>query len=117
MSGVCGAQVTRGSIDYTTHCAKCHGALGKGKKNNPAIVGESALPLDPPPGAKLRTGQFRTAKDVLDFITANMPLHKGGKLKPAVYEAILAFDLKANGIDLGDKKLDPETAAQIKLHP
>jgi cytochrome c len=108
-------QATQGGKLFAKHCAKCHGDAGQGKKG-PAVVGKEALPLDPPATAKLRKGQFHTAQDVAAFVATNMPLKKGGSLSTDEYYAILAFDLKANGVDVTGKKIDPTTAAAIKLH-
>ena len=110
------AQVAQGEKLFAKHCAKCHGKSGEGSKKAPPIVGKEALPLDPPPGAKIRKSQFHTAQDVAEFISTKMPANKPGSLKPDEYYDILAFDLKANGVDVGDKKLDAASAAQIKLH-
>jgi cytochrome c len=108
-------QVAQGAKLYAKNCAKCHGDAGQGKKG-PAVVGKDALPLDPPATAKLRKTQFHTAQDVAAFVAANMPPKKGGSLTVDEYYAILAFDLKANGVDVTGKKIDPTTAAAIKLH-
>jgi cytochrome c len=111
-----GDQVAEGGKLFAKHCAKCHGKAGEGTKKAPPIVGQGALPLDPPPGAKLRKTQFHTAQDVAEFVSSKMPANKPGSLKPDEYYAILAFDLKANGVDVSNKKIDATTAAQIKLH-
>jgi S-disulfanyl-L-cysteine oxidoreductase SoxD len=108
-------QAAEGAKLYAEHCAKCHGDAGQGKKG-PPLVGKAALPLAPPPKAKLRKTQFHTAQDLAAFVAANMPPKKGGSLTVDEYYAILAFDLKANGVDVSGKKIDPTTAAQIKLH-
>ena len=76
---------------------------------------KGALPLDPPPTAKYRKSQFKTVADIADFVVKNMPPNKGGSLSTEEYLAILAFDLKANGIDLGDKKLDLPLAATLTV--
>ncbi len=110
-------QATRGQELYAQNCAACHGDHGEGSKDVPAVVGKAALPLDPPPGAKVRRSQFHTAKDVFDFVKANMPPKKGGSLTDEQYAAILAFDLKANGVDLGGKQVDAASASSIVLHP
>ena len=110
-------QVAQGAPLYVVHCAKCHGPAGEGIGKAPAVVGENALPLDPPPGAQHRTGQFRTARDVLDFIRANMPADKPGSLSETQYADILAFDLKLNGIDLHHERVNEENAANFVLHP
>jgi predicted RecA/RadA family phage recombinase len=72
------------------------------------------LPLDPPPGAKVRTEQFVTVGDVASFAVANMPAGNAGSLSTEEYLAVLAFDLKANGITL-DEPLDLETAEKLTI--
>jgi hypothetical protein len=72
--------------------------------------------LDPPAKAQYRKTQFHTAKDVFDFVGANMP-PKGPKPTLDQYLSILAFDLKANGVDLTGKSITPDGLAAIVLHP
>jgi mono/diheme cytochrome c family protein len=109
-------QVTLGQALYTTNCAQCHGASGEGT-DAPRLVGldKGALPLEPPPGAKFRKTQFKTVMDVADFVVANMPPNKAGTLSTEEYFSVLAFDLKANGIDLGEKKLDAGLAKTLVI--
>jgi mono/diheme cytochrome c family protein len=109
-------QVALGQQLYAANCAGCHGDNGQNGKA-PHLVGlqSGALPLDPPAGAKYRTGQFKTVADVANFVVANMPPKKAGSLSEEQYFSILAFDLKANGIDLGDKKLDAPLAATLDI--
>ncbi len=109
-------QAAEGQKLYAKHCATCHGDAGQGTKKAPPVVGKEALPLDPRPGQKLRKTQFHTAQDVAEFVATKMPANRPGSLKPDEYYDILAFDLKANGIDVAKQKIDPTTAAQIKLH-
>jgi cytochrome c len=109
-------QADDGGKLYAKHCARCHGDAGQGSKKAPPVVGKDALPLDPPKGAKVRTTQFHTAQDVAAFVATKMPANKPGSLQADEYYAILAFDLKANGVDVSGKKIDPTSAAQIKLH-
>ncbi|HEY2747272.1 MAG TPA: c-type cytochrome [Polyangia bacterium] len=111
-----GDQAAEGGKLFGKHCAKCHGKAGEGTKKAPPVVGKEALPLDPPSGAKVRTTQFHTAQDVAQFVATKMPANKPGSLTADQYYAILAFDLKANGVDVSNKKIDPTTAAEIKLH-
>jgi cytochrome c5 len=112
------AQATEGQRLYAANCASCHGAGGEGGKA-PRLVGVSqgALPLDPPGTAKFRKAQFRTAADIAGFVVKAMPPGDAGKLTEDQYWAILAFDLKANGVDLGQKHLDGTTAASVVIHP
>ena len=88
-----GNQVNMGKQLYAQSCASCHGAQGQGTAKAPAVVGASALPLNPPAAARTRKQKFHTAADVLDFIKKNMPLNAPGSLTDEQYAAILAFDL------------------------
>jgi mono/diheme cytochrome c family protein len=111
------AQADAGGPLYGQFCAKCHGDAGQGTDQGPPVVGASALPLDPRPTAKYRKTQFHTAKDVFDFVGPNMP-PKGPKPTLDQYLAILAFDLKANGVDLSGKPpLTPDNLSAIVIHP
>jgi len=44
-----------------------------------------------------------------------MPGDSPGSLSEDQYWSVLAFDLKANGIDLGDKKLDGALAVTLTI--
>jgi cytochrome c len=109
------AEITEGGTLYAANCAKCHGPTGAGTDEVPAVVGDNALPLDPGPKSKIRKAQFVTAKDVFDFIKTSMPQDNPGSLSDNQYYAIVAFDLKLNGVDLQGKMVDPTTAPTIRL--
>jgi hypothetical protein len=111
------AQAERGQMLYEEHCAGCHGASGEGTQQAPRLVGlaQGALPLDPRPGQRIRKTEFRTVADVADFVTKYMPLDTPGSLPAQDYWDILAFDLKANGLDLGEIPLDANVAANLHL--
>jgi cytochrome c len=109
-------QVARGAKLYGEHCAKCHGDAGQGTDKGPAVVGKGALPKDPPADRKFRKTQFRTAADVFDFVAKAMPAKNPEKVSATDKAAILAFDLKANGVKL-DKVVTREVAEKIVLHP
>jgi S-disulfanyl-L-cysteine oxidoreductase SoxD len=111
-----GEQVLHGETLFSMHCAECHGDAGQGAKG-PRVVGlaQGALPLNPPPGAKKRTTQVVTVADVANFVVKNMPGDAPGSLTTEQYLAILAFDLKANGIDLGMEKLTMAKAQQLTI--
>lgn len=98
-----GAQKTAGATLFEKHCAKCHGPLGKGKDDAPAVVGEGAL------------ARFTTAQQLFEFVSTEMPKDGPGTLEAGQYWAILAFDLTANGIDV-DGPLGPDNAASYVLH-
>ncbi len=110
-------QAQAGAALYGQHCAKCHGDSGEGTDKAPRVVGldQGALPLDPPAERKKRTMQFKTVADVAKFAVQNMPPKTPGVLPEADYWRILAFDLKANGIDLGDKHLDMPLAETLEI--
>ncbi len=111
------AQAEAGGPLYGQFCAKCHGDAGQGTDQGPPVVGSGALPLDPRSTAKFRKTQFHTAKDVFDFVGPNMP-PKGPKPTLDQYLSILAFDLKANGVDLSGKPaLTPDNLSAIVIHP
>ena len=113
------SQATAGGKLYADHCATCHGDSGEGIQGGaPAVVGKDALPLDPPAGAKYRKATFHTARDVYDFVKANMPAKAPGSLSQDQYLAIIAFDLGANGVDLTSKPpLTPDSLSAVVLHP
>ncbi|MDC0666529.1 c-type cytochrome [Nannocystis radixulma] len=96
-------QKLAGGTLFEKHCAKCHGALGKGTDKAPAVVGEEAL------------SRFNTAQEVFEFISNEMPKDKPGSLKEGEYWAIIAFDLKANGVD-ADETVGPQNASTFLLH-
>ena len=110
------AQVALGAEVYADNCAECHGASGEGTDTAPRLVGldEGALPLDPPESRKVRKEQFVTVADVANFVVMNMPANKPGSLSTKNYLAVLAFDLKANGITL-KQPLDLDLAETLTI--
>ncbi len=114
--GAFAAQAKAGAELYGKYCGGCHGAHGNDGKAPPVVgLNAGALPLAPPPKAKMRKVQFKTVADVADFVAKTMPPKAPGSLSADDYYAIMAFDLQANGIDLGDKKLDPSLAATLEI--
>jgi len=109
-------QVALGQTLYGEKCAGCHGDAGEGTEHGPRVVGlaEGALPLDPPAERKVRKTQFKTVADVATFAVQNMPPKKPGSLQEYEYWSILAFDLKANGIEL-PQKLDAALAPTLEI--
>jgi cytochrome c len=115
-------QAARGQMLFTQQCAECHGAAGEGGKTKtgkavPKLVGLStgALPEAPPPGSKMRKTPFKTVGDVATFVQKSMPMDNPGSLSMQQVYDVLAFDLKANGIDLKDKQLDAQNAATMDI--
>lgn len=109
-------QAVKGAALFEGNCARCHGVLGAGTQKGPRLVGlkDGALPLDPPAERKKRTMQFRTMADVARFVIKNMPGDEPGTMAEDDYFRILAFDLRANGIDL-DKHFDMGLAETIVI--
>ncbi len=96
-------------------CASCHGDNGEGNPKNPAVIGEKALPEQAPKTSKLRKGvAFKTAKDVVDFVKAKMPIKAPGTLTDDEAAAVTAWMLSETKVAI-DKKLDATNAAAIKL--
>ena len=110
-------QAKAGAALYTEHCSECHGNAGQGSEKAPRVVGlaAGALPLEAPADRKHRKEQFKTVMDVAGFAVKNMPPTEPGSLKEEDYWRILAFDLQANGVDLGDKHLDAELAKTLTI--
>lgn len=110
-------QALKGAALYTQHCAKCHGVLGEGTKKAPRVVDmdKGALSLNPPPAAEKRTMQFVTVADVAKFVVTNMPGKDPGKLSEDDYFRILAFDLKANMVKVGNEHLDMARAETLTI--
>lgn len=113
-----GEQAKAGQALYGEHCAGCHGDGGEGTAKAPRVVGmaQGALPLDPPATAKGRKTQFHTAADVAGFVVANMPPGGDSELSESGYWSIMAFDLKANGVELAHP-IDASNASEVVLHP
>jgi len=109
------SEIVEGEPVYVANCAKCHGPAGRGDDHTPALAGDHALPLKPGPKSKIRTNDFVTAQDVFAFMKTNMPKDNPGSLSDDQYYAVLAFDLKINGLDLKGAKVDPTTVATIRL--
>jgi cytochrome c len=109
-------QAALGQRLYGDNCAGCHGASGEGMGEAPRVVSldEGALPLEPPPSAMLREAEFETVADVAEFVVENMPPGKAGSLSTEEYLAVLAFDLKANGITL-EQELDLQLAESLTI--
>jgi cytochrome c len=111
------ALIAKGGQLYGEHCAKCHGDAGQGTSKAPPVVGvdKGALPLDPRPDSK-RDVQFHTAADVGGWVAKHMPADKPGSLQLDDYVAILAFDLHANGVELGAEPFTLDRAATFTIH-
>jgi mono/diheme cytochrome c family protein len=104
------AQLREGAGLYAANCAQCHGASGQGGNGKPALIGAGALPTNPPAGARVRTGAFRTAMDIGLFIKNNMP--PGSHTAPAIVGPVLAYLLASNGVT-PSQPVNPSSAGSI----
>lgn len=96
-------------------CASCHGDNGAGNPKNPPVIGPNAFPEQAPAISKLRKGiAFKTAKDVLDFVKAKMPLKQPGTLSDEEAAAVTSWMLSESKINI-TAKLDASNAASINL--
>ena len=97
-------------------CATCHGDNGEGNPKNPPVIGEKAFPEKPLATAKLRKSvTFKTAKDVLDFIKAKMPIKSPGTLTDEEAAAVTSWMLSESKVNV-TAKLDASNAASVNLH-
>jgi hypothetical protein len=129
-----------GALLFAKECAPCHGQRGESAGNAPFILGEGALPEYPrernitanpaagdpaalrlearsrPLGAPWRD-PFRTAQDLYNYVSRNMPLPEkmAGTLKPEEYWAILNFMLVAHGVSVPESGVNRENAKTVKL--
>jgi hypothetical protein len=96
-------QVAAGKALYAQRCSRCHGTAGEGR-SGARLVGldEGAL------------ASFGTARDVADFVLANMPPGAGGSLSQADGYSIVGFLVRENGLD-SETALDPAAAQRIRL--
>ena len=104
------SQAQQGAALYAQACARCHGAAGEGSPQAPALIGRGAMPTNPPPSRRLRTGTFTTAKDIGMFVKDRMP--PGSHTPPDQTAAILTYLLQSNGVPT-NAAMDPTVAASI----
>lgn len=96
-------------------CASCHGDHGEGNPKNPPVIGDAAYPEQAPAISKLRKGiAFHTAKDVLDFVKAKMPLKSPGTLTDSEAAAVTSWMLSESKVAI-DRPLDASNAATFTL--
>jgi cytochrome c len=96
-------------------CDSCHGDNGEGNPKNPPVIGDKAFPEQPLKTAKLRKGvTFKTAKDVMDFVKAKMPLKSPNTLTDDEAAAVTAWLLSESKVNI-TQKLDASNAANVSL--
>ena len=94
-------QAAAGGAYFGQRCATCHGARGEGR-SAPRLVGLEQGAL----------GSFESAREVADFVLANMPPSGRGTVTQDDAYDVVAFLLRENGID-AKEALDPVVAQRI----
>lgn len=98
------AQAERGSAAFARSCGGCH-TLG--------TQGRSPLAGD----VFWKSFSQKTAADLLEFVSVNMPNGAPASLNAATYADIVAAMLKANGLPAGAGELGATTVAGVQIVP
>jgi len=98
------AQAARGLIAFGPDCAGCHALAAEGKA---PLAGE----------AFWKSFAQKTAGDLLEFTSANMPNGTPGSLSESTYQDIVALILKSNGFPAGTTELERNTIAGVQIVP
>lgn len=132
--------VPAGAALFQQRCAGCHGERGESRTGAPPVLGEGALPeyprardlnTDPasgdpealklqaqsrPQGAPWRD-PFRTAQNLYDFVSANMPPseQQRAQISASDYWAIINFMLLAHGVPVPPGGVTEANAGSVKL--
>lgn len=115
-------QARGGTTVYKHQCERCHGVNLEGKDDSfrglraPKLTGPGALPCKPRSYQKLRQHDFKTLKDVYDFVSATMPADQPASLSSAEYWNVLAFVLLKNGTAPDNNRLDAGSSKHVVLH-
>ncbi len=79
------------------------------------MIGAKDYPEAAPAAAKLRKGiAFKTAKDVMDFVKAKMPIKTPNTLTDEEAAAVTSWMLSESKVNI-TKKLDATNAASVNL--
>jgi len=98
------AQATRGTTAFGQSCAGCHALAAEGKS---PLVG----------GPFWKSFAQKTAGDLLEYVSTNMPNGTPGSLSESTYRDIVAVILKSNGFPAGTTKLARNTIAGVQIIP
>jgi mono/diheme cytochrome c family protein len=102
--GFTAEQATAGETAFNSNCAQCHGRQLEGP-DAPALAGPDVM------------ANWDTAGGLFDFIHVAMPPSAPGQLGDETYLNIIAYIMKFNGAQPGDKPLttDPDLLASVSL--
>jgi len=103
------AQATRGKDDYEYNCGSCHihDLSGDTIKDVPPLAGPEFL----------ETWSGKTVKELVEYISTNMPQGSPGSLPPNTVADIAAYVLKVNQFPAGSEALSadsPKSAGTIE---
>jgi len=100
-------QAQRGSWQFASHCAPCHGATLAGTGAVPALAGPTFL----------YNWDGLALKALFDRIHVTMPMDNPGSLSPQTATDITAFILSVNQIPAGNTKLsdDAQTLKNLRF--
>ena len=102
-------QATRGKEEYEYNCGNCHihDLSGDSIKDVPALAGADFL----------AQWSGKTVKELLDYMTTNMPQDSRGSLGAKTYADIAAYVLKSNQFPAGSAALgsDPDRLAKAVI--
>lgn len=98
-----GQLAERGEAVYSTRCAKCHGVKGEGATCPPVIGDNAAL------------AKYRTAGELLTYLSSSMPFDAPGSLSSEEYSQALAYLLLQNHLAAGRTVFTPDSMSSIRL--
>ncbi|MEO8099025.1 MAG: cytochrome c [Acidobacteriota bacterium] len=96
------AQAARGTTAFGASCARCHGLTAEGRS---PLVGD----------AFWKSFAQKTAGELLEYVSGNMPNGAPGSLSPPSYADIVALLLKSNGFPAGSTELGVNTIAGVQI--
>ena len=98
------AQADRGTMAFGRSCSGCHVLAPEGRA---PLVGDSFW----------KSFAQKTAGELLEYVSANMPNGSPGSLSASTYSDIVAVMLKSNGFPAGTAELGPITIADVQIIP
>lgn len=104
--GVYACQAAAGQDLYPSTCPRCHGSdlYGDGFET-PALIGSDFQ----------RWWADRTLGDLFEFVSTNMPKSNPGVFDDQTYLDLIAYILRMNGYDVGNKELVPDRQALAEI--
>jgi mono/diheme cytochrome c family protein len=103
-----GGQTAGGLADsgrgvYSSQCAGCHGASGRGG-TGPTLIGSGQA-----------LAKYNTAQGLLSFISSSMPASNPGSLSSQQYLAVMAYLLVQNNLVSSGQSLEVAGLVNISL--